>query len=101
MKKILAVSLAGLLAAASLSLTAHARNASGDGSTEDSYVEGQKATAPEGNVQHDRGGNAGRHEGDGSREDSYVPDKKIDSPLDKTTIKDDEKGTSDDGTPRK
>ena len=99
MKKILAVSLVSLMAATSYVLTAEARNASGDGSVEDSYVEGQKAKAPVEKTEgkhHD-----GRHFGDGSREDSYVPGQKKDSPLSKTTIKDDEKGESDDGTPRK
>ena len=101
MKKILAVSLAGLLAAGSMVLAAEARNGSGDGSVEDSYVEGQKEKAPEADVHHDRGGKAGRHFGDGSREDSYVPGEKKDTPMDKTVIQDDEKGESDDGTPRK
>lgn len=101
MKKILAVSLAGLLAAGSLAMAAQARNASGDGSVEDSYVEGQKEKAPEANVHHDHGDNAGRHQGDGSREDSYVPGQKKDSPESKSVIQDDEKGVSDDGTPRK
>lgn len=101
MKKVLAVSFAGLLAATSLILTAEARNASGDGSVEDSYVNGQKANASDEKIHHDHGDKAGRHDGDGSREDSYVPGDNKDSPLDKTTIKDDEKGTSDDGTPRK
>ena len=101
MKKILAVSLAGLLAAGSMVLAAEARNGSGDGSVEDSYGEGQKEKAPESDVHHDRGGNAGRQFVDGSREDSYVPGEKKDTPMDKTVIQDDEKGESDDGTPRK
>ena len=99
MKKILAVSLVSLMAATSYVMTAEARNASGDGSVEDSYVQGQKAKAPV--EKTDETQKDGRHFGDGSPEDSYVQGQKKDSPLSKTTIKDDEKGESDDGTPRK
>lgn len=99
MKKILALSLVTIMAAGSYALTAQARNSSGDGSVEDSYVEGQKAKAPIEKTDEDS--KADNHFGDGSREDSYVAGQKKDSPESKTVIEDAEKGSSDDGTPRK
>lgn len=94
MKKILTITLVSLLSMSSFALAASQSNTSGGASKEDGYVAGQKdKTATDEKLQNPKNLDRGSHE------NTYVNGQKDGSPMDKTTIKESQQGSSGDGSP--